>query len=213
MFRTRITTIAALAICALLPLRAEDHSDDHGSLAAGSIAYQYVGRVNPGTGTVYGYFTQITGLTFPTSLFKGAPSESTAMFTFRADVKSTQLPGNGDLGGGQFVVIPFVVAPGDFNVYFDPNPNRKWEDANTFSTGQVIATFSRTIDQQTIIGPISTNTASATLKSSSSVTLAMRPFDLGQLVPQGVTNITTISNMPLTGGTFAFGGFGIAAGK
>jgi hypothetical protein len=213
MFYSRITGIAVLSMCTLLPVRAEDDSNNRGRVPAGSIVYHYTGRVNLGTGTVYGYFTQIAGLSSPAVLFKGTPSEATAMLTFRADITFMPLPGNGDLGGGQFAVTPLLVSPGDFKVYFDPNPSRKWDDAKTFSTGQVIATFSRTIDQQTVLGPISTNTASATLKSSSSITLDMRHFDLGQLVPDGVTNITTGPNLPLTGGTFAFGGFGLAVGK
>jgi len=215
MFQVRLAGIAALTICALIPIRAEDPSGNSGHVPAGSIAYQYTGRANLATGTIYGYFTQIAGVPF-SALFNGTPSESTAKFTFRADVSFVPLPGNGDLGGGQFSVIPFVVAPGVFSVFFDPNPSHNWANADTFSKGptiSTIATFSRTVDQQTLIGPIAINAASATLKSSSSIMLDMRPFDLGRLLPAGVTNITTAYNAPVAVGTFALGGYGLATGK
>jgi len=215
MLSFRVAGIAAVSFCILTSLRAEDSSDHPGRVPAGSIAYQYTGRVNFATGTVYGYFTQIAGIPY-TSLFKGTPSEATAMITFRADISSIPLPGNGDLGGGNFAVIPFVVAPGDFQVFFDSNPNHNWSAPDTFSKGPTlttIATFSRTIDQQSLIGPIAINAASATLKSSSSITLNLHPFDLGKLVPDGVTNVTTGYNAPVATATFAFAGYGLAAGK
>jgi hypothetical protein len=212
-FHNQLAGFAILSICTLAPLSANDHSEVSGRVGAGGIVYQYVGRVNLGTGTVYGYFTQIAGIPPESPLFKGTPSESTAYFTFRADIKFTPLAGNGDLAGGQFAVLPIVVVPGDFKVYFDSAPNRNWNDPNTFSSGQVIATFSRTLDQQTVIGPISTNAATATLKSSIPVLFNLQIFNLGRIVPEGVTNLTTVNNTALAGGAFAFGGYGLAVGK
>lgn len=55
-------------------------------LSAGSIAYNYVGRVyiDPATGTglVAGYFVSIAGIDHP---FQGPRSEATAIFTYRSD--------------------------------------------------------------------------------------------------------------------------------
>jgi hypothetical protein len=120
----------------------EGHND---KADAGRIAYHYVGRVSlnfiSNTGTVYGYLTDLSVTNATASLFRGTPSESTALLTFRADISFQPLPGNGPLGGGQFAVSPVLVTPGVYRIYFTQAPAHDWSDPNTFSNGQVIATF------------------------------------------------------------------------
>ncbi|MDQ6708367.1 MAG: hypothetical protein M3Z85_20600, partial [Acidobacteriota bacterium] len=93
-----------------------------------------------------------------------------------------------------------------------------WNDPNTFSNGQLIATFSRELEQMAIIGPTSTNTASAALQSSAEVAFNGMQVDFGRLLPRGVTNVTAGASTPLAGSTatspiFAFAGYGLAVGK
>jgi hypothetical protein len=170
-----------------------------------------------GTGVVYGYLTLLDGLPAGTSLFQGAPSEVTALLTFRANIKFQSLPPNGDLGGGNFAVTPILVTPGDFSIYYTNNPKHDWANPDTFSNGQVVATLARQVEQFSALGAISINSASAELRSSAPFSLGGRYFNFRSLVPNGVTNITTGPNAPLPGSTptspiFAFAGYSLAIG-
>jgi hypothetical protein len=194
---------------------ADDHPGGPGRVPAAAIVWQYNGRValtfapnGTATGTVYGYFTEIYGLS-QTDLFNGDPSETTARFTLLANIQAFPVKPNGT------ALQSFLVQPGDFTVYFTANPSgRTWTDPSTFvNKNGVVAVFSRTLDQQTIMGAISTNNASATLKSSVPFFINNRVFDFGRVIPDGVTNVTTGPNIPQENGAFAFAGFGLAIGK
>ena len=135
---------------------------------AAQVVWQHVGRVylNPNTGkAVYtGYLVHVNGLT--TSLFNGAPSEATAYFTFSTDVLSlTPLPANGDVGLS-------LVSAGTFNVYYNAVPSGDWNNPNSFSGGQLIATFARDESLLPQVGPIITHGLSEVLASSSKFTFA-----------------------------------------
>lgn len=219
--RRSVLTIAAALLAVPGQAAADDHGSDRGG-AGGRIAFQYVGRVSlnflTGTGVVYGYLTVLDGLPTGTSLFYGTPSEATAFLTFRANIKFQTLPPNGDLGGGNFAVTPILVSPGDFQVYFTSTPKHDWTDPNTFSSGQSVGTFSREVEQFTAMGAISINAASADLRSSAPFVLGGRSFSLRNIVPNGVTNITTGPNAPLPGSTptapiFALAGYALAIGN
>jgi hypothetical protein len=148
------------------------------------------------------------GVPATAALFNGNPSESTALFTIRADVTFAPLPANGD-------IAPVLIHPGPINMYFTPNPAHNWDDPATFSNGQSIAIFARETEQLAIIGPIGTNTASAKLTSSARFSFGGANFDIGQLIPRGVTNVTTGSITLLSGSVFptpifGFAGYGLA---
>ena len=217
--RRRVLAIAA----SLLAIPGLAASDDGGrGPAAGRIAFQYTGRVSlnflTGSGVVYGHLTLLDGLPAGTSLFQGAPSEATALLTFRANIQFQPLPPNGDLGGGNFAVMPILVTPGDFSVYYTSNPKHDWSNPDTFSSGQPVATFARQVEQFSVLGAISINSASAELRSSAPFPMGGRYFNLRSLVPNGVTNITTGPNAPLPGSTqtspiFAFAGYALAIGN
>jgi hypothetical protein len=209
MIHSRLAGIAAiLSICSLISAEADDQPGGPGRAPAAAIVWQYNGRVNLATGTVYGYFTQIYGLS-QADLFNGNPGESTARFTLLANIQAIPVQPNGT------ALQSFLVQPGDFTVYFTANPtSRTWTDPSTFiNKNGVVAVFSRTLDQQTIMGPISTNTASGTLKSSTPFLVNSRMFDFGRVIPDGVSNVTTGPNIPQENGAFAFAGFGLAIGK
>ncbi len=217
----QISLIRFLFCALLIALPAAAQPGNRGMrLAGGRIAYQYTGRIaldfTKGTGVVTGYFTQFAGL--PTeALFNGTPSESTAFLTFRADINFLPLPGNGALGPNNFAVLPTLVAPGPFKVYFTANPSHSWNDAASFATGNLIGTFAREGEQFSLIGPIGLNTASAALESSAPFTLGGAERSLRRIVPRGVTNITTGNNVPLSGSTptapiFAFADYALTIG-
>jgi hypothetical protein len=133
-----------------------------GAIPAAQLVWQHVGRVyiNPGTGkAVYaGYVVHINGI--DSSLFNGAPSESTAFFTFKTDVLTlAPLPNNGD------VALSFVSA-GTFSVYYNVSPLGAWSDPDSFSSGRLIATFARTESLFPQIGPIGLHNLSEVLQSS-----------------------------------------------
>ena len=195
--------------------------DEPTRLGGGQIAFQYVGRVTldflRGTGTVYGYVTQLAGV--PSSaLFKGSPGEATALVTFRADVSFQPLPGNGEMGPNQFAVFPGLVAPGPFKLYLTENPSRTWTDPAGFSSGATIAEFTRADEMFTLFGSIGLNTASASLASSTAINLNGISWNARRIIPRGITNITTANGTPLPGSTpvspaFAFAGYALAIGR
>lgn len=109
------------------------------AVPAAQVVWQHVGRfyLNPNTGqAVYaGYLVHINGIN--SSLFNGSPSEATAYFTFSTDVLSlTPMPNNGDMALS-------LVSAGIFNVYYNNNPNGDCSNPASFSSGQLIATFTR----------------------------------------------------------------------
>lgn len=185
-------------------------------IPASSLFYHFMGRilVNPSNGatTVVGYFTDLEGIAG--SLFDGAPSEATAFFTFRTnDSGSPQiLPTNIDLSVNQ-------PGPGTYSVYFNPTPNGNWSSLDSFSDGQLVATFSRTIINSISVGPVNTQIFSSKLASSADFTFRGKTYNLNRIVPNGLTNYHLGSNTPVSSGiadfplAFAFAGSAVALGK
>jgi hypothetical protein len=184
-----------------------------------AVACNFVGRfyLNPNTfqGQVVGYFTNIHGIFDGMSdpLFNGAPiippSESTAFFTFRSDLFSLKpLPANGDL-------LLFLVSAGQFNIYFNPNPNRDWNNPDTFSNGQLIAHFMRPEVLDLQFESTSQHIITETLVSSLSFIFKGNTFNFSEIAPGGITLYEAISNTSLPGvATFSivlpFAGTGVA---
>ena len=219
--KSTIGRFAAVILAASMLFAPVSRADDRRA-GSGQVLYHYVGRVKlnfaTGTATILGYFTHLEGVPASASMFSGAPGESTAYFTFRADTPFQALAGNGDLGGGVFAVSPVLITPGDIKMYFSGSPAHSWDNPDSFSPGQPIATFARQLEQLALIGPIGTNTASAVLTSSTKFDFGGVQLDLARLLPVGVTNVTTGNNAPLAGSNaatviFAFAGYGLAFGN
>jgi len=171
-----------------------------GTTPANHVVWQHVGRVylNPDTGqAIYaGYLVNINGIT--TSLFNGAPSEGTAYFTFKTDVlQLTPLPNNGDIS------LSFVSA-GTFSVYYNPSPNGNWADPDTFSSGQLIATFERQQSLYPVIGPIGFHSLSGSLVSSHNFTFDGQRFNFNRISPDGITFAQFFSSTPIPGAEFGY---------
>jgi hypothetical protein len=176
-------------------------------IPAAAVACYFVGRAflnASGQGQVVGYFTDINELGAADSLFNGSPSERTAFFTFRSNVFSlTPLPLNGDIGLD-------LVSAGTFDIYYNSNPNGDWSNPGTFSSGQLIAQFTRPeslflqILQTDVANPppfesISQHSLTETLVSSQSFTFNGHRYDFSTLVPVGVTLHELFSNTGVQG--------------
>lgn len=166
-----------------------------GTTPANHTVWQHVGRIylNPDTGqAIYaGYLVHINGIN--TSLFNGAPSEGTAYFTFRTDVlQLTPLPNNGDIS-------LYLVSAGTFSVYYNPSPDGNWGDPDTFSSGQLIATFVRQQSLYPVIGPIGLHSLSESLESSHNFTFDGQTFNFHRISPDGITFAQFFSSTPLAG--------------
>lgn len=161
---------------------------------AGEIVWNSVGQVyvnpNNGTGEVAGYFTYFPGLDY---LFTGAPSVGTAHFTFRSDTLQLQpLPAQGNLN-----VI--LAGAGVWKIYYNPAPAGDWSNLDTFSQGQVVAVLTHGAKELIGTGDSGTNMFSSDVIATYDFVLAGRTYNLGKIFPDGLTNFSTISNVPVRG--------------
>jgi hypothetical protein len=216
--------IGSLAISAVLlssfsiPLAAQLAAP----IPAGQTAVTFINRVmlNPNPPVqvlVVGYFPDFASL--PGPLFSGAPSETTAYFTWSLD-GSTGVPvANGDASATASTTVILIPSGQSLNVYFNANPNQNWNLPSSFSSGQLIATFRSAQGTQTNTGPVSLVTESYLPWSSRDFVFKGQTYNLVQLLPHGFTFHTLSSNVPLAGaGTvgyplaFTAGGTGVAIG-
>jgi hypothetical protein len=157
----------------------------------GAAAWYQVGRtaVNPATGAgfAYGYYTQIAGLSG--LLFNGAPSESTAFFTFRtSEFQLIPVKTNSDINMA-------IVTPDTFNVYMNTSPKRDWSNPDSFTSGVIVATFTR--DQFLLLRVWeSFGTEYVTLNSSQDFIFNNATVNLGRLI-SAATLTSIYSNAPL----------------
>ena len=176
-------------------------------IPATQVVWQHVGRVylNPNTGQAVwaGYVVHINGIN--SSLFSGAPSEATAYFTFTTDVlQLTPMPNNGDMALS-------LVSAGTFNVYYNSNPAGDWSNPASFSSGQLIATFTRKESLFPELAAVGFHSLSESLLSSHSFTFNGQTYNLKYMVPNGITFAQFFSTTPLSGSTnypVAFAGTG-----
>jgi len=162
---------------------------------AAQVVWQHVGRIylDPNTGkAVYaGYLVHLNGL--PSSLFNGAPSEATAHFTFSTDVlQLTPLPSNGD-------VALTLVSAGTFNVYYNAVPSGDWNNPSSFSSGRLIATFTREESLFPQMGAFGFHSLSEVLTSSSKFTYNGQNYSFKNIAPNGITFAQFVSSTPLSG--------------
>jgi hypothetical protein len=161
---------------------------------AGAIVWNCVARVyfnpNNGTGQVAGYFTYFPGVD---GLFAGAPSEATARFTFRSDTLQLQpVPAEGALS-----VI--LANAGEWRIYFNPAPAGNWSDLDSFSRGQVAAVLTHGAKELISTGTVGTTMFSGDVLESHDFVLNGQKLNLGKIFPDGITNFSTISNLPVSG--------------
>lgn len=162
---------------------------------AGTVGWNLVARavINPTNGNafVYGYFTQINGINAP--LFSSpSPSEASAYFTFRSTPFQIQPIGNnGDISISN-------VTPGMFSIYQNSSPHGDWTNPDTFSSGQVIATYNRDGFQLNKYANTTLEASTSTLATSLVFNFANNSSNFSTLIP-AVTSTNTFSNTPLMG--------------
>jgi len=185
-------------------------------IPSSAVACSLVGRAHlnlkpdsTGQAQDFGYFTGITGIAG--SLFNGAPSESTAFFTYRTDVLSiTPVRSNGD-------IALVLGSAGTFDIYYNSSPSGDWSNPDRFSSGQLVARFARPeflvlqILQSDWTNPppfesITDVAATLALAKSQSFTFKGHKYDFRAIVPGGITVNEFASNTGVPGIT----GFPIA---
>jgi hypothetical protein len=189
-------------------------------LRAASVAWYVTGRfyVAPDKSTQdLGYFLHLQGI--QGHLFSGEPSEQTAFFTFRSEPFKARPVTNGDLSLGLDTV-------GDFTLYLKRQPGASFDKPHSFSDGEPIARFRRasvvmgtTLNAPSGTGLLSLNVFTATLIWSQEFEFGGSRYDLGRLIPHGITqwgDASTTQLAPAPHGfekVFAFVGSAIALGR
>jgi hypothetical protein len=128
----------------------------------GALANQSIGRVYflaDGSVELYGYFTHVEGVGVP--LFDGAVSAQTARYTFRTSPSGLDYVQN--LPIMQLFARPQAGAATNMKVYYDATPDQDMEEPETFSDGQLVATYQVSGTRATIL-PASVWNATALLR-------------------------------------------------
>lgn len=174
-----------------------------GSVRAGEVAWYVTGRFyvaqeqpSPGVSTVQdvGYFLHLQGV--EGSLFTGPRGEGTARLTFASEPFEARSLSNGGLAIA-------LDERGEFSLYFNREPAATFDDPASFAAGEKIATFRRvslvvgTSVATTAGNLIATNVFTAKLVSSSPFELDGRRHDLGELLPNGITQWGTAATEPV----------------
>jgi hypothetical protein len=184
-----IFLLAALAATALVSrAKAADR------IPVGPVAAHQLGRAlfaADGTAQVIGYLAFVKGIS--TSLFAGPPSESTAFLTYRSNTFSPEIIGNGDIS-------VFLITGESISVYFNSSPHGDWNNPDSFSSGQLVATFTRREPLLVInVGTMFNAFSSSELTSSHEFVFNGQTVDFKDLVPHGLTWLETATSTFLTG--------------
>jgi hypothetical protein len=140
------------------------------------------------TAQVLCYLAFIDGISG--SVFSGTPSEATAFFTLRTDVVSAQTITNGN-------IAVILQSAGTYDVYFNSSPHGDWNNPDSFSSGQRVATFTRTPPLLVNVGTMANGFFSAKLTSSQEFAFNGKMVDFEDLVPHGITWLLTVGTTPL----------------
>ena len=143
-----------------------------------------------GTAQVICYLAFIDGIS--ESIFSGTPGEATAFFTLRTDTITAQPILNGN-------TVVFLQSAGTYKVYFNSSPHGDWNDPDSFSTGRLVATFTRTPPLLVNVGTMASGFFSADLSNSNEFVFNGHTMSFKHLVPRGVTWLLTITGLPLPG--------------
>jgi hypothetical protein len=192
------TALLALAI-SIPPMLAQE-----GRPPVGRVAYHFVARLlqsSPsGPFFVIGYVNFLDGVSAP--LFDGAPGEKTAVMTFRSDLFSAA-----PLFNGNVVVLNWPSTPAPVvKFYLNNSPNQDWNQPDSFSSGQLIGSFSARVGQIAIVitGTTAVVTYSYDWVSTQNFSLGGKMVNLGRLSPGGGTISNYVSAVPVQTGRTDF---------
>jgi hypothetical protein len=163
-------------------------------IPVGPVAAHQLGRAlfaADGTAQVIGYLAFVKGISG--SLFSGPPSESTAFFTYRSNTFAPEIISNGDIG-------VFLISGESISVYFNSSPDADWNNPDSFSSGQLVATFTRQEPLLVInVGTMFNAFSSSELTSSHEFVFNRQTVDFKDLFPHGLTWLETATSTFLTG--------------
>src|ERR1035438_419554 len=186
--RGSILATALLALAAsIVPMSAQA-----GPPPAGQVAYHFVARLLEGPSGLFviGYVNFLDGVSAP--LFDGAASEQTALITFRSDVFSAA-----PLFNGNVVVLNWPATPAPVvKFYLNNSPSQEWNQPDSFSSGQLIGSFSGRVGQIVITGTTAVVTYSYDWVSTQNFLLGGKRYNLGRLSPGGGTISNYVSTLP-----------------
>ncbi|HEY4930954.1 MAG TPA: hypothetical protein VII23_05230 [Terriglobales bacterium] len=188
-----VTALLALAISIPSTMAQE------GRPPSGRVAYHFVARLlQSPTGTLFviGYVNFLDGVSAP--LFDGTPSEKTALITFRSDIFSVT-----QLFNGNVMVLNWPSTPAPVvRFYLNNSPNHDWNEPDSFSSGQLIGSFSGRVGQIVIdlIGSTAVVTYSYDWMSTQNFSLGGKMVNLGRLSPGGGTISNYVSTVPVPTG-------------
>lgn len=194
-----------------IPLSA---SNGHDAIPPSQIFGHFVGRAivtNSGDLEVVGYYVFLEGVSSP--FFNGPQGESTAFFTFRSGpLVFSDVFTNGSIAWA------IEQAGATYSVYFNPSPKGDWSNPDSFSSGQLIATFTRLQGFFTCSGDLNLlNTCSQvqsyTLTSSADFVANGQKLNFDDLVPFGVNTIAPMLDTSFPGFAAVFVGYQTANGR
>lgn len=181
----------------------------------GAIAVHFGGRTSVAADTtvnILGYFPTIDGI--GSNLFAGEPEARNAFFTFRSvPLKPTVTPTTRFLS---FIGLAPAQGEGFYNVYFQSNPNRDFSRPDTFSEGQLVASFRARSASVNLMPHVSAVfNATLILDNSSDFNFRGRTFNLrnhvNTLTIQALTEPFPSFELGRDNVTLGFAGVGVAA--
>lgn len=206
----RYTVSASIAVIAVLASVDQASGSDRvpAALAAQHAVCRALFAAN-GTAQVICYIAfaeEISG-----SMFSGPPSEATAFLTVRTDAIASEPIANGN-------IAVLLQSAGTYDVYFNSTPHGDWSKPDSFSSGQLVATFARTAPLLVNVGTMANGFFSARLINSEEFVLNGRTVDFGRIVPNGLTWILTAASTPIPGppgfvAAQAFAGTALSVGR
>lgn len=192
--------------------------------SGGQLVFQFVGRnivtnvTNPGSDTpageafTVGYYTYIAGIprlfSGPATMSTANAYAATAYFTFRSESY-----GFSTLENENTYVRP--VTPGFLiKIYYNQTPDQSFDDPDTFSDGQLIATFKVLTSQAIRVedGKAASQQGSLELVSSRPFRFRGKTYMIRSIVHKGVSQVSSGAAVPLdpTHPVFAFSGSAFA---
>jgi hypothetical protein len=114
--------------------------------------------------------------------------------TFRSDPFSAA-----PLYNGNVVALNWPSAPAPVvKFYLNDSPNQDWNQPDSFSSGQLIGSFSARVGQIVITGATAVVTYSYDWVSTQNFSLGGKMYNLGRLSPGGGTISNYVSTVPVT---------------
>src|SRR5450759_5065207 len=126
-------------------------------------------------------------------LFDGTPGETTAVMTFRSDLFSVAPLVNGNVTVPNWPAAPAPVV----KFYLNNSPKQDWNTPDSFSSGQLIGSFSARVGQIVITGTTAVVTYSYDWVSTQNFSLGGKMVNLGRLSPGGGTISNYVSTVPV----------------